>query len=141
MVSKREGAGRGDVLQSLVMRKSGDVIWGAILVGVVVTDAGTPLLPGLGLTLVVRESRNIVRRAILVSVGVPDIGAPLLPRLRLRRRLALAVRKFIAFEMRESRDRIGGGILARVVVSNVLTPLVPGFGFAFGLRESRDIVG
>ena len=54
---------------------------GGVLVGVVVSDVGTPLGPRLGFrrTLELRESRDIARGSVFVGVVVPGVCTPFRP--------------------------------------------------------------
>jgi hypothetical protein len=110
--------------------KSRDGIRGRVLVGVVVPNVGTPLLPGLrlgrGLALELRESRNIGWGSVLVGVVVSDVGTPLLPGLGFRGRLGFTLRVL---------PRSGG------VVTDSLTPLAPSLRFALGRNSVGIVVG
>ena len=69
------------------MGKVGERIRRPVPVGVVVTNVGTPLRPGLGFALETRESRDGIRRRVLVGVVVTEVGTPLSPSYRRRESL------------------------------------------------------
>ena len=115
---------------ALELRKSRNGGRGGILVGVIVSNVGTPLFPrfrlGGGLALELGESRDGRRGGILVGVVVSDVGTPLRPRLGFRRTL----------ELGESWDITWGSVLVGIVVPDVGTPFRPSYG---GKRKSdRD---
>ena len=110
---------------NLELGKSRDRFRGRVLVSVVVSNVGTPLLPSLRFrswfTLELGESRNGIRRGVLVGVVISDVGTPLFPSLWFGGGLTL--------ELGESGDGVGRGILASVVVPNIGAPLLPSLGF------------
>ena len=132
-----------------------------IQVGIVVPDIGTPFSPSLGfgggITLLprTREVRKRVRRSILAGVVVPNAGTPFSPGLGLTLGPGSGVviaddfsplgpsqrfggRIALLPGAREVRKGIRRFILVSVVVTNVGTPLGPGFGFTLETREPRD---
>ena len=134
---------------ALELRKSGNGRWGGILVGVVVSDVGTPLLPRLrlrrGLAFELREAGDRRRVRVLVGVVVSYVGTPLLPSLGFRGRLALALSGVIAvlkvvvdcLNYRVHRPRFTLGVLpgSGVGVTDGLAPLPPSLlRFRFALR-------
>jgi len=82
-LSRRPGSRRIPAFQ--LREPTGDGS-GGVLVGVVVSDVGSPPLPGLGLALESRKTGNLIGRPVLVNVVISDVLSPLGPRFWFRGR-------------------------------------------------------
>jgi len=121
--------------------KAGNLIWSFVLVGVVVSDVGAPLLPALRgrLALVIMMGTVIVvvigHRVVGRFEVVPriDQGFQLAPVGHVEEAVPLFPQSRFALESREPRDIAGGSGLVDMVVPDAFTPSRQ----SFRLRSGR----